>query len=143
MTIERASQLTDQDVVDINNLIKALSSRSNVTVDKQLLQRIITSKSHVLLIARLANKIVGMATVSLLFGPAAGCKTYLDDFVVDPSVRGKDIGSRLWEEMLAWGREHGATKMEFTSRPEREAAQQFYHKKGATVRATNAFVKQL
>ena len=63
--------------------------------------------------------------------------------VADPTVQGKGVGSRLWDAVIDWGREQGALKLEFTSRPEREAAQRFYLKKGAVVRSTNAFAKRL
>lgn len=142
LTIERASHITKSDVADITNLIAALTSKPH-PADAELLQRIIDSPSHVLLLARLSGKVVGMATVALLLGPAAGRKIYLDDFVADPTVQGKGVGSRLWDAVIDWGREQGALKLEFTSRPEREAAQRFYLKKGAVVRSTNAFAKQL
>lgn len=142
LTIERASHIAESDVADITNLIAALTSKPH-PADAELLQQIIDSPSHVLLLARLSGKVVGMATAALLLGPAAGRKIYLDDFVTDPTVQGKGVGSRLWDAVIDWGREQGALKLEFTSRPEREAAQRFYLKKGAVVRSTNVFAKQL
>ena len=83
LTIERASHITEADVADITNLIAALTSKPH-PADTELLQQIIDSPSHALLLARLSGKVVGMATVALLLGPAAGRKIYLDDFVADP-----------------------------------------------------------
>jgi len=110
---------------------------------RQALEAVIAAENQTLLLARLDGKVVGMATLALLVGPIAGRKIYLDDFVADPTIQGRGVGSQLWDAIIDWGREQGALKLEFTSRPEREAAQQFYLKKGAVVRSTNAFAKEL
>jgi acetyltransferase, GNAT family len=87
--------------------------------------------------------VVGMATLALLVGPIAGRKIYLDDFVTDPSVQGKGVGSRLWDAMLSWGQQHGAAKLTFTSNPKRQAAHRFYLHKGATIYNTTVFEKTI
>ena len=100
---------------------------------RQALEAVIAAKNQVLLLARLNGKVVGMATLALLVGPIAGRKIYLDDFVTDPS--------RLWDAMLSWGQQHGATKLTFTSNPKRQAAHRFYLHKGATIYNTTVFEK--
>ena len=111
---------------------------------RQALEAVIAAENQTLLLARLDGKVVGMATLALLVGPIAGRKIYLDDFVTDPSVQGKGVGSRLWDAMLSWGRqhgEHGAAKLTFTSNPKRQAAHRFYLHKGATIYNTTVFEK--
>ena len=109
----------------------------------QALEVVIAAENQTLLLARLDGKVVGMATLALLVGPIAGRKIYLDDFVTDPSVQGKGVGSRLWDAMLSWGRQHGATKLTFTSNPKRQAAHRFYLHKGATIYNTTVFEKTI
>ena len=108
---------------------------------RQALEAVIATENQTLLLARLDGKVVGMATLALLVGPIAGRKIYLDDFVTDPSVQGKRVGSRLWDAMLSWGQQHGATKLTFTSNPKRQAAHRFYLHKGATIYNTTVFEK--
>ena len=113
---------------------------------RQALEAVIAAENQTLLLARLDGKVVGMATLALLVGPIAGRKIYLDDFVTDPSVQGKGVGSRLWDAMLSWGRqhgEHGAAKLTFTSNPKRQAAHRFYLHKGATIYNTTVFEKTI
>ncbi len=125
LIVKPATNLTNEDIAQINHLIAELVGEQGSVVDKEILQQIIKSESHVLLLARLSGEIVGMATLALLIGPAAGRKIYLDDFVTNPTIQGKGVGSKLWEAILDWGRQHGATKLEFTSRPTRQVAQKF------------------
>ena len=110
---------------------------------RQALEAVIAAENQMLLLARLDGKVVGMATLALLVGPIAGRKIYLDDFVTDPSVQGKGVGSRLWDAMLSWGQQHGATKLTFTSNPKRQAAHRFYLHKGATIYNTTVFEKTI
>lgn len=110
---------------------------------RQALEAVIAAENQTLLLARLDGKVVGMATLALLVGPIAGRKIYLDDFVTDPSVQGKGVGSRLWDAMLSWGQQHGAAKLTFTSNPKRQAAHRFYLHKGATIYNTTVFEKTI
>ena len=110
---------------------------------RQALEAVIAAENQTLLLARLDGRVVGMATLALLVGPIAGRKIYLDDFVTDPSVQGKGVGSRLWDAMLSWGQQHGAAKLTFTSNPKRQAAHRFYLHKGATIYNTTVFEKTI
>ncbi len=141
LIVAPATSLTNEDMASISHLISELTDGQQDTVDQDLLRQIINSEHHVLLLARLSGKIVGMATLGLLVGPCAGRKIYLDDFVADPTIQGRGVGSRLWEAMLEWGRSRGADKLEFTSRSSRQAAHKFYLAKGATIRDTDVFSK--
>ncbi len=143
LTVASATGLSTEDLLAIGRLMAELTDQQQTIADQALLEQIINSDSHVLLLARMAGEIVGMATLGLLVGPAAGRKIYLDDFVANPNVQGKGVGSKLWRAMLDWGRQHGATKLEFTSRASRQAAHQFYLAKGATIRDTDVFSVEL
>jgi GNAT superfamily N-acetyltransferase len=138
-SVERLTQYSEHDAEQLGRLMPFLSdSFTGEPVDAELLNTIITSPYHDQLVARLEGRIVGGATLSLVIGAAAGKKGYLEDFVTDPTVRGKGVGGKVWDEMLAWCREHEVS-LDFTSRPSREAAHRFYHSHGAVVRETTVF----
>lgn len=91
----------------------------------------------------LPEQILGMASVSVIFGAGIGKNAYLEDFVVDQSARGKGIGNLLFNAYEDWAREKGCKNLEFTCGQGREAAQQFYRGHGAAIYDTNFFRKKL
>lgn len=91
----------------------------------------------------LPEQILGMASVSVIFGAGIGKNAYLEDFVVDQSARGKGIGNLLFNAYEDWAREKGCKNLEFTCGQGRETAQQFYKNHGAETYDTNFFRKKL
>ena len=91
----------------------------------------------------LPEQILGMASVSVIFGAGIGKNAYLEDFVVDQSARGKGVGHLLFYAYEKWAREKGCKNLEFTCGQGREAAQQFYRDHGAKTYDTNFFRKKL
>lgn len=139
VSIERLTAYTQKDAADIGRLMPFLSERMNNTpIAQQLLTQIIKSPYHEQIVARLDGKIVGTATLSIIMGPAVGKQARLEGFVTNPEIRGQGIGSRIWNEILQWCREH-KVDLEFTSNPARKAAHDFYLARGAEVRDTTVF----
>ena len=91
----------------------------------------------------LPEQILGMASVSVIFGAGISKNAYLEDFVVDQSARGKGIGNLLFNAYEDWAREKGCKNLEFTCGQGREAAQQFYRDHGVSTYDTNFFRKKL
>ncbi len=91
----------------------------------------------------LPEQILGMASVSVIFGAGIGKNAYLEDFVVDQAARGKGVGHLLFDAYEKWAREKGCKNLEFTCGQGREAAQQFYRDHGAKTYDTNFFRKKL
>ena len=91
----------------------------------------------------LPEQILGMASVSVIFGAGIGKNAYLEDFVVDQSARGKGIGNLLFNAYEDWAREKGCKNLEFTCGQGRETAQQFYKNHGAETYDTNFFRKKI
>ena len=91
----------------------------------------------------LPEQILGMASVSVIFGAGIDKNAYLEDFVVDQSARGKGIGNLLFNAYEDWAREKGCKNLEFTCGQGRETAQQFYKNHGAETYDTNFFRKKL
>ena len=145
ITIEILRRYSPDDAVQIGALMPHLSSRLDDTpIDEELLKDIISSPYHDQLVARDANgTIIGTATLSIVMAAGVGRGAYLEDFVVSPTAQGTGVGARLWDVMIAWCKEKGAHKLDFTSSASKEAAQRFYLKHGAVVRDTNHFRKTI
>lgn len=137
--VERLSAYAEQDAVAIGKLLPHLSEKfSDQPIDKKWLEQIIASPYHDQIVARIDGKIVGAATLNILFVAGTGQVGYLESFVVDPMVRGRGIGDSIWQAIDTWCREK-TVKLEFTSHPKREAAHRFYKKHGAVTRDTTVF----
>ena len=89
------------------------------------------------------GQILGIATLSVLMGPGIRKNAYLEDFVTDSTVRGKGVGSALWNAMLEWAAEKDCKDLEFTCGNGRESAQEFYKHHGAEIYDTNFFRKPI
>jgi len=137
--IERLKTYSPKDAIEIGQLMPFLSERmSDTPIPQELLTEIIESPYHEQIAARMNGKIVGTATLSLIMGPAVGKQAHLEGFVTDPTVRGRGIGSQIWDEVLKWCNERNVD-LEFTSNPSREAAHNFYRARGAKIRDTTTF----
>ncbi len=144
ITIELLTVYAAADAVQIGQLMPTLSKQfTSEPIPESLLRAIIDSPYHDQLVARdETGRIVGTATLSIIMGAGVNTKAYLEDFVVDPEVRGAGIGGKLWDAMLDWAREHGANKLNFTSSAQK-GAQAFYLKRGAVIRDTSYFKKDI
>lgn len=133
------------------------SGRDNGPIPKTWFDELIASPWHDCLLAVdlaedsntkqdlliLPEQILGMASVSVIFGAGIGKNAYLEDFVVDQAARGKGVGHLLFDAYEKWAREKGCKNLEFTCGQGREAAQKFYNDHGATIYDTNFFRKKL
>jgi GNAT superfamily N-acetyltransferase len=63
--------------------------------------------------------------------------------VTDAEVRGKGVGTAIWNAYEAWAKEKGCKNLEFTCGHGREKSQEFYKHHGAEVYDTNFFRKAL
>lgn len=114
-------------------------------VSRESIEEIIESPWHDILLAFDGDKLVGMASVSVVMGTLIGRNECLEDFVVSSECQGKGVGSQLWEAILEWGRAKGCTRLNFTSsgKDKKKGAVGFYLSKGANIRDTNAFRVEL
>lgn len=60
----------------------------------------------------------------------------IHNIAVSPAARGRGIGSTLFDELMAWCRERGATAIMLEVREDNGAAQALYSSRGFTVIAT-------
>lgn len=144
ISIERLEAYSYDDAVNLGKLRPYLSKDAgDHPVAESHLQNIIESPYHEQLAARLegSRRIVGAATLSIIAGPLMGNKGWLEEFVTDPTTGIKGIGQAIWGEMGLWCIENGV-ELEFTSKPERTAAHNFYHRQNAIVYPTTVFKKR-
>jgi ribosomal protein S18 acetylase RimI-like enzyme len=134
--IEIASAVTDEIVAAFARLIPQLSS-SPPPGDEEL-RAIVADPLSVLYLARVDGQIVGSLTLALYRIPT-GLKAWIEDVVVDESVRGRGVGEALSAAALDEARRRGAKDVSLTSRPFREAANRLYQRLGFQPYETNVY----
>jgi ribosomal protein S18 acetylase RimI-like enzyme len=137
MLIERQTAVTDELVEAFRRLMPQLSS-SNPAPTRTELAEMIESPAITLLIARDEGEIVGSLTLAMFRIPT-GRRAWIEDVVVDNARRGRGIGEALTREALAVAKAAGATTVDLTSRPSREAANRLYQRVGFEKRETNVY----
>lgn len=146
MKITKLEKYTPETADQIRKLLIQLSrsGKDRGEIPKEWFEELIASPYHDMLVAiDDNNQIIGIATLSIHMGPIIRKNAYLEDFVTDQTVRGKGIGSALWDAMLVWAKDKGCNNLEFTCGNGREASQQFYKNHGATIYDTNFFRRQV
>lgn len=138
VTISEVTEVDDEIVAAFERLIPQLSS-SNPPPSAGILGAIVGSQASTLLIARDDDgTILGSLTLAMFRIPT-GLRAWIEDVVVDDAARGKGVGQLLNERALAIAREAGATTVDLTSRPTREAANRLYQRIGFEARETNVY----
>jgi ribosomal protein S18 acetylase RimI-like enzyme len=89
-------------------------------------------------IARHEGNIVGSLTLAV-FAIPTGIRAWIEDVVVDESARGLGAGEALTMAALDTAKAKGATSVDLTSRPSREAANRLYLRLGFVARTTNVY----
>lgn len=129
----------------MGKLRQQLSARHDGSaISRELIEELIESPYHDIIIAEDDGRVVGMVIVSIVMA-TLDRNVYMEDLVVDSECRGKGVGGKMLEAVKKWGIEHGCRRLEFTSssREKKEGAKGFYKSHGAEVRETNAFRAEL
>jgi len=135
--VVEATEVTPELVIAFERLIPQLSS-SNPPPPAADLREIVASDATVLYVARVDGVIVGSLTLALFRIPT-GLRAWIEDVVVDGDTRGRGVGEALNHAALAHARAVGATTVDLTSRPSREAANRLYQRIGFVERDTNIY----
>lgn len=135
--IYEVTEVSDELIEAFARLIPQLSS-SNPPPDGEFLGRIVGSDASILLAAEDEGAIVGSLTL-VVFPIPTGIRAWIEDVVVDSSARGKGVGGALNKHALALAEKLGATTVDLTSRPSREAANRLYQELGFERRETNVY----
>ena len=137
IAVRIADAVTPEIVAAFARLIPQLSS-SNPAPTSDELRRIVDAESTLLLLAEEDGVIVGSLTLALFRIPT-GLRAWIEDVVVDGSARGKGVGEALNRFALDEAKRRGATTVDLTSRPSREAANRLYQRLGFVKRDTNVY----
>ena len=138
VSIRSVTEVTESLTDAYRVLIPQLSSSSSPPTGEAL-QRIIESDSAQILIAENENgEILGTMTI-IIFQIPTGIRAWIEDVVVDSSVRGKGIGKKLNLAALELAKQAGAKTVDLTSRPARQEANQLYRSIGFVERETNVY----
>ena len=138
VTIHEVTEVDDELVEAFARLIPQLSS-SNPPPGAEALEAIVSSEASTILVARDdEGRIRGSMTLAMFRIPT-GLRAWIEDVVVDEDARGMGIGQIINERALEIAREAGATTVELTSRPSREAANRLYLRMGFEIRETNVY----
>ena len=141
MKITTLTKYTPETAARIRELLIQLSrsGKDKGEIPKSWFEEVIASPHHdVLLAIDDDGQILGVAVLSTIMNFHTK-KAYLEDFVTDSRVRGKGIGSQLWDAMLEWARAKGCQELDFTSGHDRKSAHQFYLHKNAQIYDTAFF----
>jgi len=136
-TIEEATEATDALLEAMHHLVPQLSL-SAIPITKDELAEIIDSETVTLFIARNEGAIVGTLTLAVFRIPS-GLRAWIEDVIVDESVRGHGVGVSLTQAAIDKSRRCGARSIDLTSRPSRESANRLYQRLGFEIRDTNVY----
>ena len=131
------NEVNDEVVAAFARLIPQLSS-SNPPPSAEALMAIVASPASHLLLAVEDGQILGSLTL-VVFAIPTGLRAWIEDVVVDDAARGKGVGAELNTSALDLARTLGATTVDLTSRPSREAANRLYQRLGFELRETNVY----
>lgn len=135
--VEVVGQVTSEVVEALGRLLPQLS-RSATPLDRQALERIVSSRASVLLVAREQGEIVGTLTL-VMFPIPSGLRARIEDVVVDEAARGLGAATALTKEALRLARHRGARTVDLTTRPSREAANRLYARLGFQLRESRVY----
>ncbi len=137
MTVDvQIAKRVDNDLVEAFQRLIPQLSKSSPAPTKEQLEFIVASDSSQILLAKADGVIVGSLTL-VIFHIPTGVRAWIEDVVVDADARGKGVGEALNKFALAEAKRQGATTVDLTSRPSREAANRLYQRLGFVQRDTN------
>jgi ribosomal protein S18 acetylase RimI-like enzyme len=142
MQIVEATEVTAELVKAFAGLIPQLSS-SNPPPTAEQLEAIVGSPACSLLLAVDDDGTILGSLTLVIFPIPTGIRAWIEDVVVDGAARGRGVGEELNRDALRRAREVGATTVDLTSRPSREAANRLYQRLGFHARQTNVYRYEL
>lgn len=137
LEIRPADCVDDELVAAFATLIPQLSSSSPPPTAEEL-QAIVDTPDSVLFVAQLDGRVVGSLTLAFYRIPT-GLKAWIEDVVVDDSVRGQGVGEALNRSAIAEAVHRGAKHVSLTSRSSRGAANRLYQRLGFEPYDTNVY----
>jgi len=137
ISVQIATEYSPELLAALHHLVPQLSSTASPVTETEL-REILDADATTLLIAVEGDRIVGTLTL-VVFPIPTGVRAWIEDVIVDESVRGRGVGELLTNFALAHAQVHGAKSVDLTSRPTREAANRLYVRAGFELRETNVY----
>jgi ribosomal protein S18 acetylase RimI-like enzyme len=123
---------------ELNNLYVQLNPGSK-NLSEEEINKVIEGTANRIIVARTEdNKIIGMMTL-IIVEAFSSKKGLFEDLVVDGNYQKKGIGTKLVNEAIRIARQEGIRRIDFTSNPERVAANRLYEHLGFKKRNTNVY----
>ena len=137
-------ELMDVQPVHADAVCRLLGQLSSAPRECSLesLGAIVQSGNSHLFLAEVDGKVAGMLTLSHYLAPT-GLKMWIEDVVVDESMRGRSLGRMLVERAIEYARTIGPGTLMLTSRPSREAANALYRSCGFVFKETNNYTMKI
>lgn len=129
-----AYRITADDVDQINQLLAQLTEKPVPLTETRLME--ICNSSILCVVREPTRRIVGMATLNILFLPT-GKVAHLDDVVVDVGYRRRGIARAITQSMIARAGQRKVDRLELTSNPTRVEAIDLYKSLGFELTPTN------
>lgn len=137
IAIAQMTTWSEADFSDLAGLMIQLSPRLSLTEER--LRIVLEDNAIRLFVARDAGgRIVGCASLCLM-DALSGKKGRVEDVVVCEEFRGRGLGRRLVEHVIAEARAMGQEELQLTSRPSRVAANGLYRSLGFEAVETNCY----
>ena len=130
---------TDSDFADLAVLMRELSG--NIVFTRESLERMLADDNSHLYVIREGGRIVACACLCIFHQPFSTDAT-IESVVALSSMRGRGLGRKLMEHLLAEAARMNVDCIHLTSKPQREAANALYRKLGFERKETNCYVKK-
>ena len=131
---------SDSDFEDLAGLMRELSA--SIVLTRDSLERMLADPNSHLYVVREGGGIVACACLCIYHQPFS-TDASVESVVVSSSFRGRGLGRRLMEHLLAEAARFGVDCIHLTSKPKRVAANELYKKMGFALKETNCYVKKL
>lgn len=138
MFIERITNIDERTANALQLLIPELTNDQNRIPTIEDLEKVISSPNNFVFIAKNNDEIIGTLTLVFYWIPS-GLKVWIEDVIVSNNARGKGVANALMWHAIGIARENGAKKIDLSSSPWREAANNLYLKLGFEKRDTNMY----
>lgn len=138
MRIERVTHIDDNILRAFQRFIPDLTQDPERIPTKDDLKKVIQSPNNYLFLATNGNDVLGTLTL-VFYNVPSGIKAWIEDVIVDDTARGQGVATALIRHAIETAEINGATKLDLSSQPWREAANKLYIKMGFDVRTTNMY----
>lgn len=128
---------TYSDFSDLSVLMQELSG--NIVFTRESLERLLADSNSHLYVAREEGRIVACACLCIYHQPFSTDAT-IESVVVSSKMRGKGLGRKLMQHLIAEASRMNVDCIHLTSNPKRVAANALYQKMGFVRNETNCYV---